>query len=56
VLFGSKFVILEAIDLAFGEAVSFSGRLHGLVTLIAVLVTMVLVEEVIVRIYRRLAD
>jgi hypothetical protein len=27
-----------------------------LVTLIAVLVTMVLVEEVIVRIYRRLAD
>jgi hypothetical protein len=56
VLFGSKFVILEAIDLAFGEAVSFSGRLHGLVTLIVVLVTMVLVEEVIVRIYRRLAD
>lgn len=56
VLFGSKFVILEAIALAFGEAVSFSGPLHGLVILIVVLVAMVLAEELIVRIYRRLGD
>ena len=55
VLFGSKFVILEAIDVAFGDSVSFTGPIHGLVILIVVLVTMVLAEEVIVRIYRRLA-
>ena len=55
VLFGSKFVILEALDLAFGEAVRFEGVLHGLVWLIVVVVTMVIAEEVVVRIYRRLA-
>ena len=55
VLFGSKFVILEAIDLAFGETVAFTGPIHGLVVLIVVLVTMILAEEIIVRIYRRLA-
>jgi hypothetical protein len=55
VLFGSKFVILEAVDLAFGETVAFTGPIHGLVVLIIVLVTMVLAEEIIIRIYRRLA-
>ena len=55
VLFGSKFVILEAIDLAFGETVAFTGPIHGLVILIVVLVTMVIAEEIVVRIYRRLA-
>ena len=54
VLFGSKFVILEAIDLTFGDSVVFAGPLHGLVVLIIVLVTMLLAEEAVVRIYRRL--
>src|SRR5688572_31848786 len=54
VLFGSKFVILEALDLAFGESVKFEGVLHGIVWLIIVVVTMVIVEELVVRIYRRL--
>lgn len=54
VLFGSKFVILEALDLAFGDGVQFHGWLHGLVTLILVVVVMLIVEEVVVRIYRRL--
>ena len=54
VLFGSKFVILGALDLAFGERVVFAGPLHGLVVLIIVLFTMLLAEEVVVRIYRRL--
>ena len=54
VLFGSKFVILGAIDLAFGDSVVFAGPLHGLVVLIIVLVTMLLAEEAVVRIYRRL--
>ena len=55
ILFGSKFVILEALSFAFGDRVIFEGVLHGLVWLIIVVVTMVIVEEVVVRIYRRLA-
>lgn len=56
VLFGSKFVILEAITFAFGDMVSFDGAFHGMVTLIVVIITMLLAEEVVVRLYRGLAD
>ena len=55
VLFGSKFVILEALDLAFGESVKFEGVFHGIVWLIIVVITMVIVEEIVVRFYRKLA-
>ena len=55
VLFGSKFVILEAISFVFGNDVRFEGALHGIVALIIVVVTMLIAEEIIVRIYRRLA-
>lgn len=54
ILFGSKFVILEAIALVFGENVRFEGALHGLVWLIIVVVTMLVVEELVVRLYRRI--
>jgi hypothetical protein len=55
VLFGSKFVILEALSFAFGDNVKFEGAFHGIVWLIIVVVTMVIAEEIVVRIYRRLA-
>jgi len=55
ILFGSKFVILEALSFAFGDSLRFTGVLHGLVTLIVVVVAMLLAEEAIVRLYRRLA-
>lgn len=55
ILFGSKFVILEALSVAFGETVRFEGALHGLVALIVVVLTMIAVEELVVRLYRRLA-
>lgn len=55
ILFGSKFVILEALSFAFGDSLRFSGALHGLIALIVVVVTMLLAEEVVVRFYRRLA-
>lgn len=55
VLFGSKFVILEALSLAFSDKVRFEGVLHGLVWLIIVVVTMVIIEELVVRFYRKLA-
>jgi len=55
VLFGSKFVILEALAFAFGAKVHFGGPIHGLVMLIVVVVVMLIAEEVIVRLVRRLA-
>ena len=55
VLFGSKFVILWALAFAFGDRVKFEGVFHGIVTLIIVLVVMLVAEEIIVRVYRRLA-
>ena len=55
VLFGSKFVILEALSFAFEESVRFEGVFHGIVWLIIVVVTMVIVEELVVRLYRKLA-
>lgn len=56
ILFGSKFVILEALAQAFGDKVQFLGIWHGIVTLIVVVVVMLLAEEIMVRIYRKLAD
>ena len=55
ILFGSKFVILEALTLVFGDSVRFEGLWHGIIWLIAVAVTMVIVEELTVRVYRKLA-
>lgn len=55
ILFGSKFVILEAISFAFGQSVRFEGAYHGIVALIVVVIAMLLAEEAIVRLYRRLS-
>ena len=55
ILFGSKFVFLEAINFAFGDKVTFLGALHGVITLIVVLLVMILAEELVARSYRRLA-
>ena len=54
VLFASKFVILEALSFAFGDSVVFEGALHGLVWLIIVVVTMIIAEELVVRLYRKI--
>ena len=54
VLFGSKFVILEALALAFGDRLRFGGWFHGIVALIVVVVVMLVAEAAIVWFYRRL--
>lgn len=54
VLFVSKFVILEALSFAFGDSVRFEGAFHGLVPLIIVIMTMLVAEEAVVRLVRRL--
>ena len=56
ILFGSKFVILEALAQVFGENVKFEGIWHGIVTLIVVVVVMLVVEELVVRFYRKLGN
>jgi hypothetical protein len=56
VLFGSKFVILEALSVVFGDKVRFGGMFHGIVTLIVVVIVMLVAEEFIVRLYRRLGN
>ena len=55
IVFGSKFLILGALVLAFGDRLSFGGPFHGVVALIAVVVVMLVVEAVLVKFYRRLA-
>jgi hypothetical protein len=55
VLFGSKFVILEALSFTFGDKVRFEGPWHGIVALIIVLIVMLVAEELVARLYRRLA-
>ena len=54
ILFGSKFVILEALVLAFGDRISFGGPFHGIVALIVVVVVMLVVEALLVKLYRRM--
>ncbi len=56
VLFGSKFVMLEAIDLSFGDRILFTGPLDGVVAFIVVVVVMVVAEGIAARVYRCLAD
>ena len=55
ILFVSKFVILELVNITFGDSVDFGGPLHGVVAFIAVVTAMLVAEEGIVRFYRRLA-
>jgi hypothetical protein len=54
ILFGSKFVILEALVFAFGDRLKFSGPFHGIVALIVVVVAMLVVEVLLVKLYRRM--
>ncbi len=54
VLFGSKFLILEAINIAFGDQVLFKGPYHGIVAFIVVIVVMLTAEIIVVRFNKRL--
>lgn len=55
ILFLSKFVILGAVNFAFGDYIIFSGPLHGVAAFIVVIVVMLVAEEAIIRFYRRLS-
>ena len=55
ILFGSKFVMLGVIDRVLDDRLHFSGPMHGVIPFVAVIVAMLAAEELIMRIYRRLA-
>lgn len=56
IIFISKLVILEAINLLFGDSVIFSGPIHGVVAFIIVVIVMVIAEQSIGWIYRSLGE
>ena len=56
ILFGSKFLILGAVDLAFGDQVNFGGPLHGIVAFIIVVVAMLVAEITVLRFNRWLGQ
>ncbi|MEO0438316.1 MAG: hypothetical protein AAF098_15555 [Pseudomonadota bacterium] len=55
ILFGSKFVMLGAIDRVLGDAVHFAGALHGVLAFLVVVAAMLVAEELLIRIHRKLA-
>jgi len=55
ILFSSKLVILEALNISFGKGMVFSGPIHGLVTFIVVVIAIIAAEQIFLRIYRSLA-
>lgn len=56
ILVGSKFVMLEAINLAFGSDIDFSGPLNGVVAFFAVVFTILVAEIIVSKIYFKLGD
>ena len=56
IIFVSKLVILEAINLSFGDSVVFSGPIHGLVAFLTVVIVIIIAEQGVIWIYRSLAD
>ena len=55
IMFGSKFVIMEAVDFAFGDKVVFGGPFHGLAAFFILVIVMLVAEYAIVKLYRSLA-
>ncbi len=56
ILVGSKFVMLEAINLLFGDKVSFTGPWGGVVAFFAVVFTILIAEVIVSKIYFALDD
>ncbi len=56
ILVGSKFVMLGAIDFAFGDRVRFSGPFHGIVAFIIVIIAIILAEGILRKIFLVLDD
>jgi len=51
VLFIAKISILEVVNITFGERVQFTGLWHGVIAFLTVVLVMLIIEQVVVRIY-----
>lgn len=56
ILVGSKFIMLEAINIMFGNKVQFNGPLNGVVAFFTVVITILISEMLISKIYLKLSD
>jgi len=56
IIFVSKLVILEAINLSFGKSMVFSGPMDGLIAFLTVVIVMIIAEQSVAWIYRSLSD
>lgn len=56
ILVGSKFIMLEAINILFGDKVDFSGPWNGVIAFFAVVFTILISEVVISKIYFALSN
>jgi len=56
ILFFSKLLILEAINFSFGQSITFTGAVHGLVPFIIIIITMIIAEQVMRKIYDALGN
>ncbi len=54
ILFASKLLILELINISFGSSVLFGGPVHGLVAFIVVVSVIILTEQAFSRLYHSL--
>jgi len=54
ILFVSKLVILEAVNMAFGEEVQFKGAWHGVLAFIVVVMVMLIAEMMAAKINKKL--
>ncbi len=53
-IFVSKLIMLKTISFAFGESVHFGGPVHGVIAFIIIITTMIISEQVVIKIYRSL--
>ena len=55
-MFVSKLVILEAVNMAFGEEVQFKGAWHGVIAFIVVVMVMLIAEFFAAKINKKLGN
>jgi len=52
----SKLAMLKALSIAFGSSVVFGGPIHGVVAFIIIITTMIVAEQILIKIYNSLTD
>jgi hypothetical protein len=55
-IFISKLVMLKAISIAFSGEIAFGGPVHGVVAFIIIIATMIIAEQILLKIHNALAD